>query len=437
MKFIRSLYLATRLYWAIAIAILGFAVAFVLPWLLPVAKLVFAAVVVAIITDILLLYMPGDAFFATRTLPEKFSNGDENEVSVHMENNYRFPVGVKIIDEVPFQFQWRDLNVSTPVQAGERKVLRYTIKPVKRGEYHFGSLNAYVKGGVGLFERRFTFDDGKMVKVYPSFVQLRKYELMAIHHHLTDYGIKKIQRIGHTMEFEQVKNFVVGDDYRIMNWPASARKGELMANQYRDERSQNVYSVIDKGRLMKLPFDGLSLLDYAINASLVLSNIAIRKEDRAGILTFSDKTVSMLPADRRYSQMDKISEVLYHQKTHYLESNYELLHAKVRSKVNQRSLLILYTNFESLSSMQRNLRYLQSMARNHVLVVVFFVNTELQTLIDSEPKSVVEIYNQTIAEKFAYEKRQIVKELSLYGIHSILTPPTGLTVQVINKYLDT
>ncbi len=436
MNLIRSLYLSKRLYITLGISVLAFLVSFILPWLLLIAKLFFITILVAAVVDILTLYLPGQAFFARRILPEKFSNGDENEVIIHLENYYQFPITLELIDEVPFQFQWRNFNVRTRLDKAGHKVLRYKLKPLKRGEYYFGAVNVFVKGIIGFFQRRFTFDGNKMIKVYPSFVQMRKYELMAIHHHLTDLGIKKIQRIGHTMEFEQVKNFVAGDDYRIMNWAATARKGELMGNQFRDEKSQNIYSIIDKGRLMKLPFEGLSLLDYAINASLVVSNLAIRKEDRAGLITFSDKSSTMLIADKRYAQIQKINEALYSQKTHYLESNFELLHAKVRNKINQRSLLMLYTNFESLSSMQRNLRYLKSLSQNHVLVVVFFVNTEIQTLIDTEAHTVEDIYNQAVAEKFDYEKRQIVKELALYNIHSILTPPAGLTIQVINKYLE-
>jgi uncharacterized protein (DUF58 family) len=265
---------------------------------------------------------------------------------------------------------------------------------------------------------------------------MRKYELMAIHHQLVDVGIKRIRKIGHTMEFEMIKNYVQGDDYRTINWRATARKSELMVNQFQDEKSQPIYSVIDKGRLMKLPFDGLSLLDYSINATLALSNIAIRKDDKAGLITFADKMSTIVPADKRKSQMNLLMESLYHQKTHYLESNYELLYTTIRAKVNQRSLMILYTNFESLSSMQRNLKYFQAIAKNHILIVVFFVNTEMKTLIDKKADNLEEVYTKAIAEKFDYEKKQIVKELQRHGISAILTTPAGLTTEVINKYLE-
>ena len=100
-----------------------------------------------------------------------------------------------------------------------------------------------------------------------------------------------MRRIGHSYEFEQIKNYVRGDDYRSINWKATSRRGHLMVNQYEDERAQQVYNIIDKSRSMKMPFNGMSLLDYAINTSLVISNVALQKHDRAGLMTFSDKMV--------------------------------------------------------------------------------------------------------------------------------------------------
>ena len=118
---------------------------------------------------------------------------------------------------------------------------------------------------------------------------LRQYELLAISNRLTDLGIKRIRRVGHNTEFEQIKEYVKGDDYRTINWKASARRHQLMVNVYQDERSQQIFNVIDKGRVMQQAFRGMTLLDYAINASLVLSYVAMHKEDKAGIVTFNEK----------------------------------------------------------------------------------------------------------------------------------------------------
>ena len=229
---------------------------------------------------------------------------------------------------------------------------------------------------------------------------------------------------------------MTGDDQRTINWKASARRSELMVNSYQDEKSQQVYCLIDKGRVMQMPFGGLSLLDYAINASLVMANIALKKQDKAGIITFSNTISNLLPAQRKSDQLRRVLELLYHQKTIYQETDYERLYITVRQKITQRSLLLLFTNFETLNGCQRQLPYLRALARHHLLVVVFFENTELQELLHKSADTTEGIYTKAIAQKFDYEKRQIVKELQRHGIHAILTAPEQLTVNTINKYLE-
>jgi uncharacterized protein (DUF58 family) len=238
------------------------------------------------------------------------------------------------------------------------------------------------------------------------------------------------------MEFEQIKEYVPGDDFRTINWKATARKGDMMVNHYTDEKSQQIYCIINKGRMMKMPFKQLSLLDYAINASLVLSNVALLKQDKAGIITFSEEIGNVLPADRKATQMNAVLEVLYNQKTRYLESDFEKLYLQIRKTISQRSLLVLFTNFESMSALQRELPYLRKIARYHLLLVVFFENTEIKELITQEAADVQAVYIKTIAEKFTQEKRMIVKELQQYGILSILTAPENVTANTINKYLE-
>src|SRR5204863_4089375 len=128
-------------------------------------------------------------------------------------------------------------------------------------------------------------------------------------------------KIGHSMEFEQIKEYVSGDDIRTINWKATARKSSIMVNNYSDEKSQQVYCIIDKGRLMKMPFNNLSLLDYAINSALVLSNVCLQKQDRVGLITFSNKMGTLLAADRKPVQMANILQLLYNQETDFLESD--------------------------------------------------------------------------------------------------------------------
>ena len=209
-----------------------------------------------------------------------------------------------------------------------------------------------------------------------------------------------------------------------------------MVNQFQDEKSQSVYMVIDKGRLMKMPFNRLSLLDYAINATLVLSNVILKKQDKAGVFSFSKKVENRVVAEKRSSQMQLILENLYNIKTDFFESDFSRLYVDIKKNLNQRSLVILYTNFETVDGLHRQLSYLKAISKSHLLVVVFFNNTELQNLILKKAENVQEIYDKVIAEKFAFEKRLIVNELKKYGIYSVLTDPENLTLDTINKYLE-
>jgi uncharacterized protein (DUF58 family) len=407
-----------------------------LQWLGFLPYLALLTLIVLFTLDYYLLFRNRNGIFGRRTHAERFSNGDDNPVQIHIENRYPFKIDMEVIDEVPVQFQRRDILFKASAKAGESVIINYELRPVKRGAYHFGTVNIFVTSSIGFVNRRYKFEQPADVPVYPSYIQMRRYQLMAISNRLTEAGVKKIRRIGHSMEFEQVKEYVHGDDYRSLNWKATARKGQLMVNNFTDEKSQQVYCIIDKGRIMKMPFEGMSLLDYAINASLVLCNVALLKEDKAGVVTFSEQPGAFLPAGRKAVQMQSILEVLYNQKTRYLESDFEKLYSTVRHKINQRSLVVLFTNFESLTGMRRHLPYLKKIAAHHLLLIVFFENTELQNVITASADNVEAVYIKTIAEKFAYEKKLIAKELQQNGILSILTPPKDLTVNAINKYLE-
>jgi uncharacterized protein (DUF58 family) len=284
--------------------------------------------------------------------------------------------------------------------------------------------------------RRYIFEADKTIKVYPSYMQMRRYQLLAVSNRLQEVGVKRIRKLGHSMEFEQIKEYVRGDDYRTINWKATARKGALMMNNYTDERSQQIYCIINKGRVMKMPFGGMTLMDYAINASLVLSNVALVKQDKAGLITFSQNLDAFVLADKKTTQINLLLETLYRQQTLFLESDFEKLFSVIRNRVTNRSLLVLFTNFESLESLQREMTALKKMAQYHLLLVVFFENSELKSLTESKAAKMEDIYIKTIAEKFAFEKRLMVKELHKNGILSILTTPENLTVNTVNKYLE-
>ena len=406
------------------------------PILFSASVILFYLFTAAILVDLLLLFTNKTGIISTRIIPDKLSNGDENIIIIEVKNNYGTNVDIKIIDELPIIFQEREFEINSHLKSGETKLFKYNLTPTTRGEYHFGITNIYAKATLGLFSKRYKLNNNQTAKVYPSFIQMRKYELLAVTHNRTSLGLKKVRRIGNQTEFEQIKEYVKGDDYRTINWRATARKNQLMVNQYQEEKAQEIYSIIDLSRTMKMPFNKMRLIDYAINTSLVLSNTSLIKEDKAGLITFSSTIHSIKKAERRNLTMKGIMELLYREKTNFYEADFEKLYVTIRRNINQRSLLFLYTNFEGFTSLKRQLKILRKINQSHVLVVVFFENSEISEITTQKANSIEDIYISTMAETNVFEKNKIVNELRKYGILSILTKPENITVNTINKYLE-
>ena len=393
------------------------------------ALAVFAFVVVA---DIVALYMK-HGITAERHMAERFSNGDWNEVRIDIHNSYPFRPRLTVINEAPSGNAAPSVN---EVSDGNDAHFSFKYRPTRRGVYSFGRVRVFASW-LGFVERRFTCCEPQDVKVYPSYLMLRQYELLAISNRLTDLGIKRLRRIGHQTEFEQIRDYVAGDDFRTINWRATARSVHgIQVNVYQDERSQQIFSVIDKGRVMQQSFREMTLLDYAVNASLVLSYVAMRREDKAGLMTFSDRFDTYLPAQRSEGHMQTILENLYAQQTAFGETDYSALVDYVSRHVTKRSLLIVYTNFMTMVSMKRQLPWLLQLSHRHRVLVVFFQDEELQQYAASPAATTEDYYRHVVAEKTISDQRLIVGQLQRHGILSLLTTPDRLSVDIINKYLE-
>ena len=432
----KNLYINNRFFFTLFGVGFTYILAFFFPVLMWVAHGLLTLVVIAFIVDYMHLFNQKNAVQAQRILPEKLSNGDQNSIKIDLKNNYPFTIKTKVIDEIPFQFQKRDFNIERTIKKNKNILFEYILEPKERGEYSFGNLNVFAESPLGLVSKRFAFQKEAMLPSYPSFIHLRKYELMALQNEFLLGGIKKIRKLGHTMEFEQIKEYVPGDDVRTINWKATSKRNQLMVNQFQDEKSQRIFMLIDNGRTMQMPFNGLSLLDYSINATMALSHIILKKNDRAGMMTFSKKTEHKVAADNKSGQLRKISEALYNIQTNFFESDFSRLYQDVKYTIGQRSLILLFTNFETLDAVNRQMKYLRGIAKNHLLVIIFFKNAELQSLINTNPESIQEVYDEIIAEKFEYEKKLIIQELRKYGIYTVYTLPENLNIEVINKYLE-
>jgi uncharacterized protein (DUF58 family) len=432
----KAFQLSRRFFTILAAVVVLYFIGFFLPIFMTLASFALVILVTAILVEIYFVYSNRYLLVAHRSAGRMMSLGDENPIKISIKSQARVAVMIELLDEVPYQFQSRDLSFNIKMMPGEEKLIEYKLRPVERGEYHFGFINVHINVLLRLVSRRMMLGTQEMVPVMPSVIQMHKYELMAFARITSFEGIKKLRRLGHSYEFEKIKQYNQGDDIRSINWKATGRKNTLMVNQYEDERSQQVYMIVDKSRNMHMPFNGLTLLDYSINTSLVLSNIALKKYDKTGLITFSYAIGSTIPAERSQLQLKKIMNALYHEKPQPFEANYDLLYRSVKNIIKGRSLIMLYSNFESMYAMERALPVLQKINKQHLLVVLIFENTELHSFIKGKAEYVSDIYAQTITQKLLNEKKQIVAKLRKYGIQTILSKPEDLSINTVNKYLE-
>jgi len=428
------MYLTHRFYLCAVLVIVLLAMGYFFSALFTVGQVAMLLLVLATVAEGVALYTRGH-LQAVRECPDRFSNGDENSVVLKVRNASPFDLRLTLVDEIPYVFQKRDMQIETTVPKGGSVDCPYKLKPVKRGDYEFGRLRVFATTVVGLLSRRYTCAEPVNVKVYPSYLMLKKYQLLSTQH-LSDIGMKRIRRAGNNTDFEHIKDYVKGDDYRTINWKASARRHMLMVNVYQEERSQQVFSAIDMGRTMQQVFNGMTLLDYAINASLMLSYVSVSKQDNAGLITFSERFDTFIPASRQPAQMRRIMESLYNQTTTFGETDYSVLCHRLGQLLGRRSFIMLYTNFSGIEALNRQMPYLCELNRRHRLLVVFFEDAEMSEYAASPSQSSLEYYQHVVAEKFLYEKRLIAHKLSQQGIYSLLTTPERLSVDAVNKYLE-
>lgn len=432
----KNTFFSNRFYIAMLVLAGFFCVGFFVPLLVPISKWLLVLFFGITSFDLLLLWNNQLKIQAKRILPKTLSLGYQHSVVIKLYNYSPYTLDFVCIDELPIKLQKRDLRELKRIQGNQDVEVTYDIRPVSIGLYQYGKIICLVKSEIGLVIRRFEIEAQRSIPVYPSIKEMQENEFIAFGFSQQDEGTKRIRRVGQSTEFDHIKNYVLGDDFQKINWKASSRGNGIMVNHYEDERAQPIYMIIDKGRSMKMAFDQLTLLNYAINAVLAMSNVILKKYDRAGLITFSNKTDTFLPADKKRGQLKKILLNLYNEVEGKHEANFEELYQVVRKSVPNRSLLFLFTNFESKYAMLRVLPVLRLLNKRHLLVVILFENTEVLKLSQEPSKSLQNVYDQTMAEKYIFEKRLMVRDLNQHGIQTILTKPTGLTPAVIKKYLD-
>jgi uncharacterized protein (DUF58 family) len=388
------------------------------------------------LAESLLLLFKKPQFDLKRTHSKLLSLGSENRVYIKLKNNGSYPVYATLIDELPYGFEPYIPGKSIRIEPNELKQFAYSLRPLKRGLFDFGYVQLYVQVGFRLISRRMQLATPDEVKVFPSLIHMQEMQLINVQGVAQREGLKKRRQVGEGYEFEEIRTYVAGDDFRKINWKATARTTSLMTNQFKLERSQNVYMLVDSGRSMYMPFNGLSLLDHSINSALALANIVHRNHDLPGLLSFDADIKAYVPPNLKGQQIQLMANELYHIEPSLDESDFECLYAHIQRHVTHRSVLMLFTNFETRPALERVIPILRLLARKHVLLVVFFENSELVSFSRKRAQNKTKVYDQLIAENKLLKKVLLSEKLKKYGIHTLITPPEKLSIQVINEYFS-
>ena len=228
-------------------------------------------------------------FDVERIHDQKLSLGAENPVQLRLRNHSRFPAEFWLRDEAPetFRIETRVLHGAAPARGEWQGV--YHLYPFRRGDYSFGNLTLRWRCPMGLVLRQARIPASEQVKVYPNLLDVRRYDLLLRRNRLQEMGLRHTRMFGEGTEFERLREYLPDDEYRRINWKATARRGKPVTVEYQTERSQNIIAVMDTGRMMQSPVADIAKLDYVVNAVLFLSSVATGKGDRVGMMTFADE----------------------------------------------------------------------------------------------------------------------------------------------------
>jgi len=361
-----------------------------------------------------------------------------NQICFTVQNASSYTLRVQAKDDALRHFLIDDEydNLEHMIPGKSDAAFSYIVQPAKRGA--FGMQHIYLRyhGVLGLCIKYVRIDAPIEWKVYPNVRDVSKYRLMLQKSRLLPQGDKPLRHFGIGAEFESLRTYVVGDDYRKINWPATARENRLIVNQYQIERNQPVCILLDAARPMSYDVGGFKKLDYAINAALILCDIVNQQGDNAGLLVFDAAVQAHMPPGKGAIHRNQLMEILYHVQDNRLTADYEGAFRQLCEKQKRRSLVFIFTDFEILDEAEELIAHITLLKRRHMPIVVFMKNEGLQAMTDASVQSKKEAMLRDTAAEFLAERQQIFKQLNAMGIPNIESTAENFAAAAVNRYIS-
>lgn len=366
-----------------------------------------------------------------RKMDKVLSVGTENLVRLYVTNEGPNVMECRLREEPPSGFETDSQEFQFRLSPWERVEVRYHVTPKERGTFYFRDTFFESVGVFGLAARRARLKTRQPVTVYPNVLALRKFDLLKQRGHLREIGIRRSRLKSLGTEFESLREYVQGDDYRRLDWKATARKNKLVVREYEAERNQSVILMLDYGRLMLAEVGNRLKLDHVLDATLLLANAVVNANDQLGLLVYGDVVERWIPPRRGKGQLGNVLQAVHALQAQPIASDMPAAIHYLATRWKRRSLIITFTELDQKEAAQALLPVLAPLAKTHLCLVVTVKDPHTTALARSPDPFVA-----TAAALLEEEREAAAHYLRQAGVRTLDAEPQDLAVALVNCYLD-
>jgi uncharacterized protein (DUF58 family) len=401
------------------------------PWGLAV---VYGALLAAAATDWFLAVAPG-RMGVVRILPASLTLGQVGTVRWEVANPGRRAVRVALSDELAPSLQPGSRRVRLRVPPGGAAAATTDVRPRRRGDFCPAELVVRVEGPLGLVARQGSRSDPAVLRVFPPFRSKQEAELRIDRARILEVGLRSAKARGGGTEFEQLRDYVVDDEFRRIDWAATARAGRPIVRTFRAERNQVVLILLDNGRTMAGRVEGVPRLEHAMDAVMMLTAGATRLGDRAGLVAFDRQVRAVVPPTQARAQFGRIVEAMYRLEPELAESDYRGAFIETLVRFRRRALLVILTELADQAVQETLLRDLSLVARSHLVLIGAVRDPDVQRWAESDPTDAGAAYRKAAAVAALADRRRLVATLAAMGATVVDALPGQLAPQLADAYL--
>jgi uncharacterized protein (DUF58 family) len=403
--------------------------------LLPVIFLIDLVIPLVAIADLFTLPRK-KAFAIERETTRVVSVQQNHRVTLHISNlSLRSRTGW-IRDDIPQEFEPNPKEFVLRLAARSRVTVHYELKALRRGEFKLHQVNLRVRSLLGLWQRLLVYPQVSELHVYPDMKQLAEYAILARTDRLSLMGVRRTRRAGLENDFERLRDYTLDDNYRYIDWRASARRLKLTVKDFQTSQSQRIIFLLDCGRLMTGESSGLSLLDHSLNAALLLSYVALRQGDAVGMIAFSDRVIKYVPPRGGMKQMNQLLHASFNRFPELIESRYDDAFLYLNTHCKKRSLVVLVTNVIDEVNAHQIESYLRNLVGRHLPLGVILRDHQLFDTADRDPTTDEHLYQAAAAAEILTWRHQVLRDLENRGVLTLDVFPEDMTAPLVNSYLE-